>query len=155
MKALKFIPIFFLVFYSCNAQNKQKSDTTSDTLKPNENVQVNKEYDEYGNLKRYDSIYSYSYSSNGKISDSLKMKFQKHFNKHSFFNDSFFDDFFTPDSITGGLNSNDFFYKGFINQDEQIRNMMKRMDSIQQLFLNQNFKSIIPAEPEKKELKRI
>jgi hypothetical protein len=35
-----------------------------------------------------------------------------------------------------------------MNQDAQIKSMMKRMDSIQQLFFNENQRSIIPAEPE-------
>ncbi|MFI0430787.1 hypothetical protein [Mariniflexile sp. HMF6888] len=153
MKTLKFILIFFLLFYNCMAQNKQK--TKEDSLKPNENVQVNKEYEEHGNLIKYDSIYSYSYSSDGKINDSIKMQFQKHFKNHSFFNDSFFDDFFKQDSASGHFNPHNFFYKGFMNQDDHIKNMMKRMDSIQQLFFEQNFQSIIPAEPEKKDYKRI
>ncbi|MEN3322373.1 hypothetical protein VP395_01415 [Mariniflexile soesokkakense] len=153
MKTLKFIPIFFLLFFNCTAQNKQKTEEKA--LKPDENIQVNKEYDEYGNLTKYDSIYSYSYSSNGKLNDSLKMQFQKHFNNHSFFNDSFFDDFFKQDSISGHFNPQNFFYDGFMNQDEHIKSMMKRMDSIQQQFFNQNFQSIIPAEPQKKDLKKI
>lgn len=153
MKTLKFIPFFFLFFYNCTAQNKQK--TTEKSLKPDENIQVNKEYDEQGNLTKYDSIYSYSYSSNGKLNDSLKIQFQKHFNNHSFFNDSFFDDLFKQDSITGHFNPKNFFYDGFMNQDEQIKNMMKRMDSIQQQFFNQNSQSIIPAEPKKTDYKRI
>lgn len=153
MKTLKFIPFFFLFFYNCTAQNKQK--TTEKALKPDENIQVNKEYDEQGNLTKYDSIYSYSYSSNGKLNDSLKMQFLKHFNNHSFFNDSFFDDLFKQDSITGHFNPKNFFYDGFMNQDEQIKNMIKRMDSIQQQFFNQNSQSIIPAEPKKTDYKRI
>ncbi|MFG6686001.1 hypothetical protein ACGK9U_05415 [Mariniflexile sp. HNIBRBA6329] len=153
MKTLKFIPIFFFLFYNCNAQTKQNSEEKA--LKPDENIQVNKEYDEFGNLTKYDSIYSYSYSSNGKLSDSIKLKFKNHFSNHSFFNDSFFDDFFKQDSITGHFNPHNFFYDGFINQDEHIKSMMKRMDSIQQQFFNHNFQSIIPAEPQKKEFKKI
>ena len=152
MKTLKFIPIFFFLFCSCNAQTKQNN--TEKALKPDENIQVNKEYDEFGNLTKYDSIYSYSYSSNGKLSDSIKLKFQNHFSNHSFFNDSFFDDFFKRDSISDQFNPHNFFYNGFVNQDEHIKSIMKRMDSIQQQFFNQNDKSIIPAEPQKKDLKK-
>lgn len=152
MKTLKLFPLFCLLFFNCSGQDKQqKSD--SETLKPDENITVNKEYDEYGNLKRYDSIYSYSYSSNGKLNDNIKMQFQKHFNNHSFFNDSFYDDFFGKDSITGDFNSEDFFQKGFMNQNQHIQNMMRRMDSIQQLFFNQHQRPLIPAEPEKSEPK--
>ncbi|MCF7561843.1 hypothetical protein L3X39_14450 [Sabulilitoribacter multivorans] len=147
MKTLKIIPIFFLIFFNCSGQQKQQ-ENKEPAIKPDENIQVNKEYDEYGNLTRYDSIYSYSYSSNGKLNDSIKMQFQRHFNNHSFFNDSFFNDFFKRDSITGHFNPENFFFDGFMNQDTHIKSMMKRMDSIQQLFFNQNQRSIIPAEPE-------
>lgn len=150
MKTLKIIPIFLLFIFSCAGQEKQNNETA---LKPDENITVSKEYDEHGNLIKYDSIYSYSYSSNGKLNDSIKMEFQKHFKNHSFFNDSFYDDFFGKDSLTGQFNSDDFFYKGFMNQNEQIKRMMKRMDSIQQLFFEQHSRPIIPAEPENTEPK--
>lgn len=145
MKTLKIIPIFFLLFFNCSGQQKNEENK----VKPDENITVNKAYDEEGNLTRYDSIYSYSYSSNGKLNDSIKMQFQRHFKNHSFFNESFYDDFFERDSITGGFNHENFFFDGFMNQDEGIKSMMKRMDSIQQLFFNQHQRSIIPAEPEK------
>ncbi|MEW4922607.1 hypothetical protein [Algibacter sp. 2305UL17-15] len=147
MKALKLMPLFCLLFLNCSGQDKQK--TEENAIKPDENITVNKEYDEFGNLKRYDSIYSYSYSSEGKLSDSIKMQFQKHFKSHSFFDDSFFDNFFGRDSITGSFNSKNFFHDGFMNQNDQIEQMMKRMDSIQQLFFNQKPRMIIPPEPEK------
>jgi hypothetical protein len=148
MKTLKLIPLFCLLYFSCTGQDKQKNDTSA--LKPDENITVNKEYDENGNLIRYDSIYSYSYSSNGKLNDSLKQQFQKYFNSHNFINDSFFDDFFGKDSSAGGgFYPDNFFQKGFINQDRYIEQMMKRMDSIQQLFFNNLDRPIIPAEPEK------
>ncbi|SFZ91399.1 hypothetical protein SAMN05428642_10243 [Flaviramulus basaltis] len=153
MKTLKLIPFFCLLFFNCSGQDKQKNE--ANTIKPDENIHVNKEYDNQGHLIKYDSIYTYSYSSNNKLNDSLKMQFQQHFNNHSFFNDSFFDDFFKKDSITGNFNHKNFFFDGFINQDEEVKRMMKRMDSIQQLFFNQNQTSIIPAVPEKAEHKRI
>ena len=153
MKTLKLMPLFCLLFFNCSGQDKQKTETN--TIKPDENITVNKEYDEHGNLTRYDSIYSYSYSSGNKLNDSIKMQFQRHFNNHSFFNDSFFDDFFKRDSTTGLFNHDNFFFDGFMNQDDEIKSMMKRMDSIQQLFFNQNQRSIIPAEPEKSNQKRI
>lgn len=148
MKALKIIPIFFLVFFNCQGQQTLQKNKES-TPKPDENIQVNKEYDEHGNLIKYDSIYSYSYSSNGKINDRIKMQFQHHFNKHPFFNDDFFDHFFQQDSLGGPFNKRNFFFDGFMNQDEDIKSMMKRMDSIQQMFFNQHSTPLIPAEPEK------
>lgn len=150
MKTLKIIPIFLLLIFSCAGQEKQNKDTA---LKPDENITVNKEYDEQGNLIKYDSIYSYSYSSNGKLNDSIKMEFQKHLKNHSLFIDSFSNDFFGKDSLTGQFNPDDFFQKGLINQDEQIKRLMKSMNSLQQLFFEQHSQPIIPAEPENTEPK--
>ncbi|TBM98499.1 hypothetical protein EYD45_16240 [Hyunsoonleella flava] len=153
MKTLNLLPLFCLLFFNCSGQdNTQK--TEENTVKPDENITVNKEYDEFGNLKRYDSIYSYSYSSNGKLSDSLKLQFQQHFNSHSFFDDSFFDDFFGRDSISGGgFYPDNFFQRGFMDHNQQIEQMMKRMDSIQQLFFRDRRQMIIPPEPEQPEKK--
>ena len=77
----------------------------------------------------------------------------------SFFNDSFFDDFFERDSTSGQFHSDNFFHNGFINHDKEIEQMMKRMDSIQQLFFNQKPRMIIPpepdSEPKQKDMKQI
>ncbi|KJD36173.1 hypothetical protein PW52_06105 [Tamlana sedimentorum] len=150
MKTLKVIPILCLLCLSCSGQEKQENKTEPN-IKPNENVQVNKEYDEYGNLIKYDSIYSYSYSSKNSLNDSLKFQFQEHFKNHSIFSDSFFDDFFKSDSLTSGLNHKNFFFDGFTNQDQQIKNMMKRMDSIQELFFKKN-EPLIPVEPQQENI---
>jgi len=147
MKTLKIIPIFFILFYNAQAQEKPDKTIQNQTI-PDKNITVNKEYDEHGNLIKYDSIYSYSYSSNGKLSDSLRKQFEQHFKQHSIFSDSFFNNFFGSGSGSQDFNPNDFFYQGFMNQDQQIKNMMKRMDSIQQLFFNQHASPIIPAEPQ-------
>lgn len=144
MKTLKIIPIFMLLLFCCSAQENPK-DQDSKAIVPKENVQVNKEYDEFGNLIKFDSIYSYSYSSNGKINDSLFLKIQEQFSKNRFFSDTFKNDFFAQDS---NFFQNDFFSKGFFNHNQQINQMMKRMDSLQQLFFNQNQRAIIPPEPE-------
>ena len=141
MKTLKIIPILILISYNAIGQEN--------ATKPNENITVNKEYDEQGNLISYDSIYSYSYSSNAKLHDSIKMEFQRHFNNNSFFNDAFFNDFFKRDSVTNQLNHKHFFFDGFMNHDGVIKNMMKRMDSIQQLFFNEDAIPHIPDKPEK------
>ncbi|GAA4806533.1 hypothetical protein [Litoribaculum gwangyangense] len=148
MKTLKIIPIlFFSLVFNCYGQNKQKDNPNK--IKPDENIQVNKEYDEQGNLIKYDSIYSYSYSSSSKLNDSIKMQFQRHFKNHSFFNDAFFDNFFKNDSLIDPFDQRNFFFDGFINQDDDIKNMMRRMDSIQQMFFNLQTGPMIPAEPEK------
>ncbi|MFD2724629.1 hypothetical protein [Hyunsoonleella rubra] len=150
MKTVQLMALFCLLFFNCSGQDKTQR-AEDNTIKPDENISLNKEYDEFGNLKRYDSIYSYSYSSNGKLSDSLKLQFEKHFNSHSFFGDAFFDDFFGKDSTSGGgFYPDNFFQRGFMDHNKQIKQMMKRMDSIQQLFFDDRQRMIIPPEPEDK-----
>lgn len=59
---------------------------------PKEDIKVNKEYDEQGNLIRFDSIYTYNWSSDTTLINSLNPKdFNQFFGDHfSFFNDSSF-----------------------------------------------------------------
>ena len=89
-KMKKFIILLLvLVITGCNSQEKknmQKEHNNKDTtiVKPKEKWDVHKEYDEYGNLIRYDSIYSWSYSNVKGDSlqvnlDSIMDSFKKHF----------------------------------------------------------------------------
>ncbi|UKM63703.1 hypothetical protein GSB9_00248 [Flavobacteriaceae bacterium GSB9] len=151
MKTLKIIPLFsLLIFFNCSGQEKQNKIAQNSTI-PDENITVNKEYDENGNLVKYDSIYSYSYSSSGKLNDSLKMEFEKHFKNKNMFNDAFFNDFFGEKTNLQDFNPDDFFQKGLMEHDEQIKKIMQRMDSLHQLFFNERSQPIIPAEPDKPE----
>lgn len=148
MKTFNILPIFLFLMLSCTAQNKQqkKEQIDNSTNIPKEKVQVNKEYDELGNLIKFDSIYSYSYSSNGQLNDSIILKMQEQFSKNKLFGQQFFNNFFEEDST---FFNDHFFSKGFINHDAQFNQMMKRMDSIQQLYFNQR-RGLIPPEPESK-----
>lgn len=67
---------------------KQKVDENK--VRPNQNIQHNKEYEEYENLTRYESIYSCNYSNNKTLNDCIKMKFKNHLSAHSLFNNSLF-----------------------------------------------------------------
>jgi hypothetical protein len=59
MKKIRFLLILLLGLTSCQAQNKQK-DTQEVT--PKGKWQVHREYDENGNLVKYDSVYVWSSS---------------------------------------------------------------------------------------------
>lgn len=146
METLKIIPLFCLLFFNCSAQTKKPTEKEN---KPKENITVNKEFDEFGNLKRYDSVYSYSYSSHEKLNDSLHQKFSKLLSENSIFKDSFFEDFFNQDSAANNFKHPKFFFNQFENNNTHINNMMKYMDSIQQQFFNYGNAPLIPAEPEK------
>jgi hypothetical protein len=89
-----FIPFLFLLFGLTISSMAQKSDKKQNL--PRENSKVTREYDEKGNLIRFDSVYSYSYSSDSTL---LKNFSPKGFPDFSFFSDSvsegnsFFDGF--------------------------------------------------------------
>ncbi|MBT8301728.1 MAG: hypothetical protein KJO63_10370, partial [Maribacter sp.] len=65
-----------LTFMGCKGQEKEKKDVSKEEKQekpqePNGQWEVHREYDEAGNLIKYDSIYSYSYSN--KNGDSVKI----------------------------------------------------------------------------------
>lgn len=84
------------LIFSLWAQNSDKKQNL-----PRENSKVTREYDEKGNLIRFDSVYTYSLSGDTTLQKSLSPKdFSKMFGDHfKFLNDStspgksFFDDF--------------------------------------------------------------
>lgn len=81
----RFILFSFLYFGLIICSIAQKSDKKQNL--PRENSKVTREYDEKGNLIRFDSVYSYSYSSDSTL---LKNILPKDFSNFSFFNDSSF-----------------------------------------------------------------
>lgn len=104
---------------SCKAQNKQE-----EKFKPDVKIEVNKDYDKNNNIVRYDSSYSYSYSSSGSFPpDSIFSKLNwpgiRKFGDNSFgFKDpfmtdslhhSYFDLLFPDDHFF----RNDLFYNNF------------------------------------------
>jgi len=90
----RFILFSFLYFGLIISLMAQKSDKKQNL--PRENSKVTREYDEKGNLIRFDSVYSYSNSSDSAL---MKNFSPKDISNFSFFNDSalevnsFFDEF--------------------------------------------------------------
>ncbi|HSH64582.1 MAG TPA: hypothetical protein VLB84_02000 [Bacteroidia bacterium] len=149
--------IMALLFLGCEAQNSKKDQpktikkgslADADTLnKPKIQVNVNRKYDDKGNVVQFDSTYSYFYKSpTGKgtmklNNDSLYDQFQSFFNnkyedffdrqkKDVFFNDSLFKyDFF----------NDDYFLKRFKLNQKSFEDMYKQMDSIKQNFIQKNY----------------
>ena len=157
-KMKKFIILLLvLVITGCNSQekkNKQEENKNKDTtiVKPKEKWDVHKEYDEFGNLIRYDSIYSWSYSNVKGDSlqvnlDSIMDSFKKHFlinspskwrDDFSYFpkNDSLFmNDFF----------KDDYFLRNWQSQHSLLEEMIKRMDSSRNAFLKHFYPGLIES----------
>lgn len=110
----------FALFYFTNSNGQ--SDTT--IVQPNIKIEVNKETDDQGNIIRYDSSYSYSYSSSDMKADELDSLF-KQWKENTLFSDpnftypSFpFDHFHDNDSLwKDPVFRQDFFKRDFFSDD--------------------------------------
>lgn len=145
----RYILLFILGLLSanCNGQNKDlntesKSNEGNITETPKSSWKVNKEFDEDGNLIRYDSIYSWS--SNGKFDnltvqkrDSLIQTYKsKFFTNFSGFENQGFEDMFSEDSLFSRHFFNDDFFKSdFGNDFMDIELIRKQMLLRQKEFL--------------------
>jgi hypothetical protein len=105
------------------------------TYKPKVDIQVNRRFDNKGNLIGFDSTYSTYYSNvmgDTSMMDSLMGGFDTFFkNRHSsFLNNGFRPLFFNDSSRYPDFFHNDFFLRRYELNDLYMRDMMKRMDSI-------------------------
>lgn len=149
-----------LLSFSCNGQ---KSDTKQLEIKENETIveqpkgtwKVDKEFDENGNLIRYDSIYSWS--SNGKFDnlstlnkDSLLQSFKsRFFTNFSDFENQGFDDVFSKDSLFSKHFFNDDFFESDFGQDfMDLDSIRKQMIARQKKFLEKYQSEFIKPEDE-------
>ena len=123
-----------------HANEKRSAEGKVDSLnKPKVNVQVNRRYDDKGNLIGFDSTYSTYYSNiqgDTLKMDSLMNNFDRFFdNSHSSFFRNQFDPLFFNDSLRyPDFFHNDFFMKRYELNDAYMRGMMQRMDSIKNEF---------------------
>ena len=130
-----------LLLSSCNAQIEDKKDRNIqiNSNKPKIDYKVNKKYDDNGNLIAYDSVYTYYYSNvdrNSLINDSIYKKFNEHFNTNS----SFFNDFMKQDEyLNEEFFSDDFFLKNYQRRQQEIYEMLRKMDSLKNSYLIEEF----------------
>tara|TARA_R110000868_G_scaffold407465_2_gene688958 strand:+ start:6026 stop:6514 length:489 start_codon:yes stop_codon:yes gene_type:complete len=159
----KYILLFMigLLSVSCNGQ---KNDTKNTETKENEgNIveqpkgswKVDKEFDDNGNLIRYDSIYSWS--SNGKLDnlstvdkDSLLQSFKsRFFTNFSDFENNGFDDVFSKDSLFSKHYFNDDFFGSDFGKDYMdIDKITQQMIARQKKFLEKYQSEFIKPEDE-------
>lgn len=123
-----------------HALQKDQASVAQDSLnKPKVNIKVNRRFDEKGNLIGFDSTYSSFYSNvKGDTSrmDSLMSSFDHYFNRnHSSFFDNQFNSLFFTDSLRyPDFFHHDFFMKRYEMNDDYLKGMMHRMDSIKNHF---------------------
>lgn len=151
-----------LLTIGCNSQeNKNKEESSNDkevvAEAPKGNWKVNREFDEAGNLIRYDSIYSWSSGDDldelatfdrDSTLKSMQSRFYRNFSQFDFDKEGF-GDLFAEDSLfTKRFFNDDFFGNEFGKDFMDIDKMHERMEAMQKRFLDR-YQPLI--EPEKEE----
>ena len=149
MKKIVILSMAAILNLSCNAQENKKEnnlqkdkDSITQVEPPKGTWKVDKEFDENGNLIRYDSIYSWSSTDNldelaQRNPDSLLQSFRSKFYRNfSHIDNQRFGDLFSDDSLfTKRFFDNDFFDSDFGEDFMDIDRIRKRMETMQQRFL--------------------
>jgi len=153
MKRLWIISLLTVVLLgSCSGQeNKRDQKKIVKQNAPKTNIKVNKEYDKNGNLKSYDSTYTYYYSNIGQdsaLADSIFTAFTKNFKmSYPFSSEPYFNDLFFQDSLLKyDFYKEDFFSERFKKNMEKMNQLFNEMDSLK----NEFFLKHIPPIEEKK-----
>jgi hypothetical protein len=158
-----YILIFIVSFLSisCKGQGNEikkveKENNKTDIVEePKGTWKVDKEFDENGNLIRYDSIYSWS--SNDKFDnlslsdkDSLMQSFKSQFfSNYSRFKNQGFDDVFSQDSLfSKHFFNDDFFGSSFGKEFMDIDKLRQQMIARQKKFLKKYQSEYIKPEDE-------
>jgi hypothetical protein len=155
MKKLLLLSVVAVLLNACNAQDKGKNETSNEVQpKPKVSWKVNKEVDENGNIIRYDSTYTWTYSSNGEHVnvnvDSVLNAFNSYFNTQfpGFLDKSIMDPFWNDSLLHKDFLMDDYFYQRFQQNFLQMDEMFKRMDSIRNKFFEDHFPGIEHKEKE-------
>ena len=153
MKKRKFLMItavLVLVAFGSFSFNKFKSRQQDlpgkDTVNTNPkiDIKVEKEYDDDGNIIRYDSTYTYVYRhSDGNLEelnmDSIFNNFKPYFFDNGFdIMQSPFDGFFDKDTLyQKHFFDSDYFMQQFNRQKFQFEDMIREMDSLRNRYLKE------------------
>ncbi len=149
MKRYAILMLAAFLSVSCNSQEKNQEkldeDKKIENNIPKGSWEVNKEFDEAGNLIRYDSIYSWSSGNDLKdlalkdrdsVLKSLKFRFYSNFSGFNLENQEF-ENLFREDSLfTNQFFKDDFFSNDFGLDFMDLDHMKKRIEEMQRQFLN-------------------
>lgn len=121
----------------------QPSDTTLLGVEPKVDIRVNKEYDENGELIRYDSTYSsiyHSHQSDPLFMDSIIHRFRPWMgDRYPFLDDPGFNDLFFRDTLLYPDFFRDDFFQGRLEQNRRyMERMMAEMDSLKNLYFERD-----------------
>ncbi len=159
----KYVLLFMigLLSVSCNGQKNDTKSAETNEIKgnvveqPKGSWRVDKEFDDNGNLIRYDSIYSWS--SNGNLEnfsnvdkDSLLQSFKsRFFTNFSGFENQGFEDVFSKDSLFSKRFFNDDFFKSDFGKDYMdIDKITQQMIARQKKFLEKYKLEFVKPEDE-------
>ncbi|WP_271855659.1 hypothetical protein [Patiriisocius marinus] len=155
MKKYVLYTLIALGAISCNgqkadqlAQNKNDNTLIKKAEQPEGTWKVAKEFDEHGNLVKYDSIYSWSSSTNmdalnpqdrDSLMEQLKARFYTNF---SMFEDQGFKPIFSQDSLFNNRFFNDDFFdsnfgEDFMNLDKMRQQMLERQKQFLEKYQSQ------------------
>ena len=146
-----------MLFLGCNSQKKEDQESQTDKnekeiIKPQEKWDVKKEYDAFGNLIKYDSIYSYSYSNieGDTIQvnlDSIMNSFRGYFEENTPFNwNKRFSYFPQNDSLfMSDFFKEDYFFNQWNRQPLDISEMMRQMDSTRNEFMKKFYPGLMQS----------
>lgn len=158
--------IVFLSFSNQKTNSEYNNRIGKDTVytNPKVDIKVNREYDENGNIIRYDSSYTYIYTHpNGNTEelniDSIFNSFKPYFFDHGFdiINDPF-NNFFNEDTFyQRHFFDDNYFMKQFENEMFQFEQMIREMDSLRNRFLKDMYPEFKnePVKPKKEKTKGI
>jgi len=157
MKTLNLLLVTALLVTGCKAQDKDKNapeivqDKSTIQNIPKESWSIKKEVDEDGNVTRYDSTYTWSYSNLGDSIDvnvdSVLNSFDLYFNRRmpslwgpKFMNPMWRDSTTFPDFFT-----DDYFHNRWRKNLYDMDNMFKQMDSMRNRFFDDNYPGLMPV----------
>jgi hypothetical protein len=139
--------LFSVCSVSLIAQNND-SITMPDTHQPDVKIKVNREFDKDGNVVKYDSTYTWSWSSDGNqnfsvqfFNDTATSDLLQHFDNFDFFDDSFFRPF---GNNMDSLFSRDPNVMNFGNMERQMQEMIQRQQQMMRVFFGEPPSEIIP-----------
>jgi len=149
MKRMVFFAIaLFLAWGNSNGQTgKKEVHDPANTGQPQKEINVTREYDENGNLIRYDSIYSYSFSGaypDTLMIDSIFNDLRNHLGRNNFpFSDPFLDDHFFSDSLFyHDFYRKDFFFNRFPSFSEHMKRIFEELDSLKNSLQSEHFRRL-------------
>ena len=157
MKSLLMALMIMAFIVGCEAQEKEKTEQTEsqgteETVQPKGQWKVHRQYDDQGNLIRYDSIYSWSYSSKDGKSvtinlDSIMDDFRGYFDEVTPF-DWKKDFLYFPEAdslLMKDFFKEDYFFNNWERHHDQLENMIKKMDSARNAFLRKYHPGLIDS----------